>query len=134
MFCASVYAVMSGEMWLCPRDKRLKVHRIPRTLEPTREDNNRLMLEHPRLKKTACYFETHVELAKNLVLVGKCEGCPHCNLGDLVLVHASGASETTAQDYGPSPYTQARLRQQKYLDKLTERQQAAAGRLREEEI
>ena len=135
MYCDSVYAVLFGETWRCPRDGHMLVHRLPRTLEPTRENNDRFMLVHPRLKNTTHYFETHVDLAKALVLVGKCEGCRHRNHGDFVHIDAQGKAETTADahpQYGPSPlepYIQARVQQQKILDRLAERQQELANRM-----
>lgn len=135
MFCDSVRAVLNREIWFCPRDRHMEVYRVPRTLEPTLENNDRFMLVHPRLKKPH-YFETHVDLAKSIVLVGKCEGCRHRNRGDFVLIDPSGNAETTADaqpQYGLSPlepYMQARVQQQKLLNKLAERQQELANRMR----
>lgn len=85
MFCRAVYSVMNKEMWHCPKNGHVEVYRVPRTLAPTREDNNQFLLIRAKQMPTKRTYDNIDSVAEVLALLSNiCKKCPHLSFGTIV--------------------------------------------------
>lgn len=104
MFCSAIFNISPNyELWHCPKNGHLEVHKMPRTLEPTMEPNCLYKIRYPQGSPmlTSKTFDTCKEVAEVLILVNRSKYCDKCKFKSTGTIVAGSPSFHTAKTVIP---------------------------------